>query len=73
MAASEYRQLLGTVHSVCKRRDRRVFVGAMKNFKHISVRHEIFLKIFDGPQNIFLCSLLVILICKIRESESKMF
>ena len=47
-------------------------MGAMKNFKHISVRHEIFLKIFDGPQNIFLCSPLVILICEIRESENKM-
>ena len=47
-------------------------MGAMKNFKHILMGHEIFLKIFDRPQNIFLCSPLVILISKLRESEHKM-
>ena len=36
-----------------------VFVGAMKNFKHMLMGQEIFLKIFDGPQNIFLCTPLV--------------
>ena len=45
-------------------------MGAM-NFKHILMGHEIFLKIFDGAQNIFLCSPLVILIFKLRESERK--
>ena len=37
----------------------------------ILMGHEIFLKIFYGPQNIFLCFLLVILIFKLRESEHK--
>ena len=27
----------------------RVFVGAMKYFRHILMGHEIFFKIFDGP------------------------
>ena len=43
---------------------RRFFVGVMINFKHILMGHEIFLKLFDGPRNIFLCSPLVILIFK---------
>ena len=47
-------------------------MGAMKSFKHILMGHEIFLKIFDGPQNIFLHSPLVILIFKLRESDHKM-
>ena len=46
-------------------------MGAMKSFKHILMSHEIFLKIFDGTQNIFLCSPLEILIFKLRESENK--
>ena len=50
----------------------RVFVRAMKNFKHILTGHEIFLKVLDGPRNIFLCSPLVILIFKLREFEHKM-
>ena len=33
--------------------------------------HKIFLKIFDGLQNIFLCSPLVVLIFKLRETENK--
>ena len=52
--------------------DRMVFAGAMKSFKHILMDHEIFLKIFDGQRNIFLCSPLVILIFKLKESERKM-
>ena len=32
----------------------KVFAEAMKYFKHILMGHEIFLKIFDGPQSIFL-------------------
>ena len=49
----------------------RVFVGAIKKIKHVLMGHEIFLKIFDVPQNIFLCSPLVILIFKLTESELK--
>ena len=33
----------------------------MKYFRHILIGHEIFIKIFDGPQNIFLCSVFKIL------------
>ena len=40
---------------------RRVFVGAMKYFRHILMDHEIFFKIFDVPQNIFLFSTFIIL------------
>ena len=32
------------------------FARAMKNFRQILMDHEIFLKFFDGPQNIFLCA-----------------
>ena len=33
--------------------------------------HEIFSKIFDGPQNIFLCPIFVILIFKLRGLQHK--
>ena len=33
--------------------------------------HEIFFKIFDGPQNIFLCSIFVILFFKLRGLQHK--
>ena len=33
--------------------------------------HEIFFKIFDRPQNIFLCSIFVILFFKLRGLEHK--
>ena len=41
---------------------RRVFVGGSWNIfiRHILMGHEIFFKIFDGLQNIFLCSIFVI-------------
>ena len=35
--------------------------------------HEIFFKIFDSPQNIFLCSIFVILFFKLRRLEHKIF
>ena len=35
--------------------------------------HEIFLKFFDGPQNIFFCSIFVILFFKLRVLEHKIF
>ena len=37
------------------------FDAVMKYFRHILMGHEIFFKIFEGPQNIFLCSIFVIL------------
>ena len=50
---------------------RRVFVGVMKYFRHILTGHEIFSKVFDGSQNIFLCSILVFLFFKFRVLEHK--
>ena len=35
--------------------------------------HEMFFKIFDEPQNIFLCSIFVILFFKLRELEHKIY
>ena len=49
----------------------RVFVRAMKYFRHILMGHEIFFKIFDGPQNIFFCSIFILLFFKLRELEHK--
>ena len=49
----------------------RVFVEVMKYFRHILMDHEIFFKIFDESQNIFLCSIFVILYLKLRELEHK--
>ena len=48
-----------------------VLLGLMKYFKHILMGHKIFFKIFDGPQNIFLCSIFVILFFKLRGLERK--
>ena len=42
----------------------RVFVGGMKYFRHILMGHERFFKIFDGPRNIFLCSIFIIIFFK---------
>ena len=49
----------------------RVFVGVMKNFRHILMGHEIFFKIFDGSQNIFLCSIFIILFFKLKWLKHK--
>ena len=38
-------------------------MGVMKYFRHILMDHEIFFKIFDGPQNIFLCSIFYVFLC----------
>ena len=57
---------------MCKTGDWKVFVEALKNVKHILMEHEIFLKFFDWPRNIFLSSPLIILIFKLREFEHKM-
>ena len=50
---------------------RRVFVELMKYFRHILMGHEIFFKIFDGPQNIFLCSVFVSLFFKLKGLQHK--
>ena len=36
-------------------------MGTMKYFKHILMGHEIFFKICDGPRNIVLCSIFIII------------
>ena len=46
---------------------RRVFVGAMKYFMRILMIHEIFFKIFDGPRNIFIRSIFIILFVKLKK------
>ena len=46
-------------------------MGVMKYFKHILMDHEIFFKIFDGPRNIFLCSIFVILFFKLKRLQHK--
>ena len=46
-------------------------MGVMKYFRHILIGHEIFFKIFGGPQNIFLCSVFIILFFTLRGHEHK--
>ena len=46
-------------------------MGVMKNFRRILMGHEIFFKIFDGPQNVFLCSIFVVLFFKLRGLQHK--
>ena len=41
--------------------DWRVFAGAVKYFRHVLKSNEIFLKIFNGPQDIFLFSFIVLI------------
>ena len=43
----------------------------MKYFRHILTGHEIFSKVFDGSQNIFLCSIFLFLFFKFRVLEHK--
>ena len=45
-------------------------MGAMKYFRHILMGHEVFFKIFDGPQNI-LCSIFMILFLKVKGLKHK--
>ena len=45
---------------------RRVFVGVIKYFRDILMGHEIFFKIFNGPRNVFLCSIFIILVFKLN-------
>ena len=46
-------------------------MGVMKYFRHILMGHEIFFKIFDGPRNIFLCSIFIILFFKLKGLKQK--
>ena len=46
-------------------------MGVMKYFRHILMGHEIFLKIFDGPQNISLCFIYIILFFKLKGLKHK--
>ena len=46
-------------------------MGVMKYFRHTLMDHEMFFKIFDGPRNIFLCSIFIILLFKIKGLKHK--
>ena len=46
-------------------------MGAMKYFRQLSMGHEIFFKIFDGPRNIFLCSIFIISLFKLKGLKNK--
>ena len=50
---------------------RRVFVRVMKYFRHILMGHEIFFRNFDGPQNIFLYSIFIILFFMLKGLKHK--
>ena len=47
------------------------FCGGHEICRHILMGHETFFKTFDVLQNIFLCSIFVILFFKLRGSEHK--
>ena len=51
--------------------ERRVFVRVIRYFSHILMGFEIFFKIFDGPPNIFLCSISTILFFKLKALKRK--
>ena len=44
-------------------------MGGMKYFRYIFLGHKIFFKFFEGPQNIFLCFISMILFFKLRRLE----
>ena len=46
-------------------------MGVMKYFRHILMGHEIFFKTFDGPWNIFLSSIFIILFFKLKRLMHK--
>ena len=46
-------------------------MGVMKYFRRILIGHEIFFKIFDGPQNFFSSFIFLILFFKLRGLENK--
>ena len=41
-------------------------MGVIKYFRHILMGHEIFFKVFDGPQNVFLRFVCIILFFELR-------
>ena len=43
----------------------------MKYVRHILIEDEIFFKIFDGPRNIFLFTIFIILFFKLKELKHK--
>ena len=43
----------------------------MKYFRHTLMGHEMFFKIFDGPRNIFLCSIFIILFFEVKGVEAQ--
>ena len=49
------------------------FCGVMKYFRHILMDHEIFFKIFDGPRNIFLSSIFIILFYKLKVLKHRIY
>ena len=49
----------------------RVSVGVIKYFRPILMGHEVFFKIFDKPQDIFLCSISVSLFFKLRKAGAQ--
>ena len=49
----------------------RIFVGVVKYFRHTLTGHEKFFKIFDGSQNVFLCSIFVISFFSLKGLEHK--
>ena len=46
---------------------------AINYFRHIEVGHKIFFKIFDGPGNIFLCFIFIILPFKLKGLKHKIY
>ena len=46
-----------------------IFVGVMKQFRHILMGKEIFFKILDESRNIFLCYISIILFLQLRGLE----
>ena len=67
-----HQQNLQRIKHTCKGTQGQMgFFGAMKYFRHKLMGHEIFFKIFDWPQNIFLCSIFVILFLTLRGWSTK--
>ena len=46
-------------------------MGVMKYFRHILMGDEIFFKIFDGPRNIILFTIFIILFFKLKVLKHK--
>ena len=46
-------------------------MGLMKYFRHVFMGHEIFFKIFNGPRNIFVCSIFIISCFRLKGLKHK--